>query len=63
MIPRVPSFQLSADEPLTAQNNGANNFTRTPTYMSFQSQLNVAVDTRSNWLPVRTSTSLVMSSD
>ena len=52
VIPRAPTFQLSADTPLTADNDVIANFTRTPAQMQWQAQLNVAIDTKANWIPV-----------
>lgn len=50
VIPRVPTFELAIDEPLTSNEKNAS-FSRIPAYMRWTAQLNIAVDGRANWIP------------
>lgn len=51
VIPRVPSLELSVDAPLSSNNRNIT-FTRVPALFNWNAQLNVAIDGRSNWIPV-----------
>lgn len=51
VIPRSPSLELSADQPLTADNRNVT-FSRIPALFNWNAELNVAIDGRSNWIPV-----------
>jgi hypothetical protein len=51
VIPRQPTFELSVDAPLTSDNRNTT-FTRIPAVFSWNAQLNVAIDGKSNWIPV-----------
>jgi hypothetical protein len=49
-VPRVPGFAINANTPLTGGNNVV--FSRTPANFSFDTKLNLQVDTNSNFLPL-----------
>ncbi|KAF8515295.1 hypothetical protein JB92DRAFT_2915308 [Gautieria morchelliformis] len=49
-VPRVPGFAFNADTPITGGNNVV--FSRTPANFSFDTKLNLQVDTNSNFLPL-----------
>lgn len=51
VIPRVPSLELFVDVPLASDNRNVT-FTRIPALFNWNAQLNVAIDGRSNWIPV-----------
>jgi len=50
-IPRVPGFAFNGDTPLSG--SGSVEFSRTPANFSFDTNLNLQIDTHSNFLPLK----------
>ncbi|KDQ06969.1 hypothetical protein BOTBODRAFT_140559 [Botryobasidium botryosum FD-172 SS1] len=51
-IPRVPNFNISADQPFVSNSSEVPVFNRVPANFSFDAKINIQIDTHGNILPV-----------